>query len=72
MTASTNGQASFSFKEVSTHSQHSRSSRGSYRSESFLNDDIVEEEGYWVQVGKLRYNSNAILGKGCEGTVVYK
>lgn len=69
--ASTNGKISLSLKESSTHSQYSRSSRGSNRSE-LSNSDFNISDDDWVQVGKLRYDSTAILGKGCEGTIVYK
>lgn len=35
--------------------------------------DLVDEvpEG-WFAVGKVHYNPQQILGRGCEGTVVYK
>uniref|UniRef100_A0AC34QNQ1 Endoribonuclease n=1 Tax=Panagrolaimus sp. JU765 TaxID=591449 RepID=A0AC34QNQ1_9BILA len=26
----------------------------------------------WRQIGKLQYDTNAVLGRGCEGTIVYK
>ncbi|PIO53543.1 hypothetical protein TELCIR_25117, partial [Teladorsagia circumcincta] len=29
------------------------------------------EDG-WMKVGKLLYNPSEVLGRGCEGTVVYR
>uniref|UniRef100_A0A158P7F7 non-specific serine/threonine protein kinase n=1 Tax=Angiostrongylus cantonensis TaxID=6313 RepID=A0A158P7F7_ANGCA len=48
-------------------------------SPSFPHIDYKQEQGYieevpdgWMSVGKLLYNPSEILGRGCEGTVVYR
>lgn len=62
-------------------SQFSNLSRGSNRNEEksgkntgediLLNGQFINEDD-WIQVGKLHYNSKDVLGRGCEGTVVFR
>ncbi|PAV61045.1 hypothetical protein WR25_10363 isoform B [Diploscapter pachys] len=49
--------------------QTSRHSSGS-RTWAFTRTDLVPEG--WMNVGKLQYNPSEVLGRGCEGTVVYR
>ena len=74
-------------REVSHASQRSRAysteasskpwgflSRGSKASTTTINDDDFDPSipPGWRQIGKIQYNPNAVLGKGCDGTMVYK
>ncbi|KAI1727474.1 protein kinase domain-containing protein [Ditylenchus destructor] len=51
-------------------SQASRSSRGSARGNN--NQDDIFDDTDVFHVGKLQFDPKAILGRGCQGTVVYK
>jgi serine/threonine-protein kinase/endoribonuclease IRE1 len=59
-------------------SHASRSSKGSTRrtwslfGSSDTSETVVEVVDGLVHVGKIQYDPKAVLGRGCEGTVVYK
>ena len=43
--------------------------------QSFKEDEETQDESLpsgWRQIGKIQYDTNAVLGNGCEGTIVYK
>jgi hypothetical protein len=57
--------------EESLQDSHGRISRGSSKRTHSTNDIDDQLDGHF-QIGKLIYNSNEVLGKGCEGTKVFK
>ncbi|KAK2585144.1 hypothetical protein KPH14_008650 [Odynerus spinipes] len=61
------------FKEFQQMSQGSRENSRTSSSGKRSNDIIPEDMGEGsVRVGKIIFNTNEVLGKGCEGTFVYK
>ncbi|XP_058791502.1 serine/threonine-protein kinase/endoribonuclease IRE1 isoform X2 [Phymastichus coffea] len=66
------------FKEMQQMSQHFdyQGSRDSSRSGSNGRNGVIynpeELEGGLVRVGKITFNAEEVLGKGCDGTFVYK
>lgn len=58
-------------REIHQMSQGSRSGRG-HESDSMIVTQPTELHGGGVRVGKITFFTNEVLGKGCEGTFVYK
>lgn len=61
------------FNELRQQSQNSSSNTNTNRINSNSNySDLIEHENGDLQVGKIFFNPNEVLGKGCEGTFVFK
>lgn len=58
-------------REIHQMSQSSRSGRG-LESDSGLVSQPAEFHGGGIRVGKITFFTNEVLGKGCEGTFVYR
>ncbi|XP_034663834.1 serine/threonine-protein kinase/endoribonuclease IRE1 [Drosophila subobscura] len=65
---SENGSKTLAMTAEGTNGSGSKGSNGS----NISAEDLVDLGNGQVRVGKISFNSNEVLGKGCEGTFVFK